>query len=51
VYEEQSLGIFDEEEDDEIEPEAKGPRGKVWGSYLAWHARKQLSFGAYHVLV
>ena len=41
MYEERSLGLAenDPSEDDEE------PTGKIWGSYLAWHARKQLAFG------
>jgi Trk/Ktr/HKT type cation transporter len=27
------------------EPNHDGSRAKVWGRYLAWHARKQLAFG------
>lgn len=45
-YEERSLGIFELEEANESdEPVGEGPRGAVWGRYLAWHARKQLAFG------
>lgn len=43
VYEERSLGI-EEDTDSSIERE---PSTKVWGSYLAWHARRQLAFGEY----
>lgn len=43
VYEEKSLGVFDEEEGDE-EPNTEGTRVAVWGRYLAWHARRQLAF-------
>ena len=46
MYEERSLGVFDEEDENEQEPEAEGPRAAVWGRYIAWHARKQLAFGA-----
>jgi potassium uptake Trk family protein len=43
VYEERSLGIFNEEADGEQdEPEQGGAR--VWGTYLAAHARRQLAF-------
>lgn len=48
VYEEQSLGIFETEPKDaeeEIQPELRASRGKLWGRYLAMHARRQLSFG------
>lgn len=51
VYEERSLGVFDDDSDDDSDPgdvpapwsrrEASGQR---WGSYLVHHARKQLSF-------
>jgi hypothetical protein len=45
VYEERSLGIFDEEYQEQ-EPDAEnGSRVVIWGRYLAWHARKQLAFG------
>ncbi|KAK7472408.1 hypothetical protein VKT23_000522 [Stygiomarasmius scandens] len=47
VYEEQSLGVFrEDDEDDENESkfEASGNRITVWSRYLALHARKQLSF-------
>ena len=49
VYEEKSLGVFTDE-DDEAEEESfvpSGNRAAVWGRYLAMHARKQLSFGMY----
>ncbi|KAL5504739.1 hypothetical protein ACEPAH_7402 [Sanghuangporus vaninii] len=42
VYEEKSLGIFDD--DNEDEPNVEGPGSAVWGRYLAWHARRQLAF-------
>jgi len=50
VYEERSLGIFEDEEDDsDIENEEDYPvtdsRVAVWGRYLGRHARRQLSFG------
>lgn len=46
VYEEQSLGIFrDEEEEEEEGFQAVGPRVTVWSRYLAMHARRQLAFG------
>lgn len=41
VYEERSLGLDEEGMADEDEE----PKTKLWGSYLAWHARKQLAFG------
>ena len=46
VYEENSLGIFDD--DDESVDENFTPVGStatVWSRYLALHMRKQLSFG------
>lgn len=43
VYEERSLGIFNESvTGEQDEPEMGGPR--VWGTYLAAHARRQLAF-------
>lgn len=46
VYEEQSLGVFrDEESDFENEFQPEGSRMTVWSRYLAMHARKQLAFG------
>ncbi|KIM40298.1 hypothetical protein M413DRAFT_176376 [Hebeloma cylindrosporum] len=44
VYEEQSLGIFNEEVDEEEDFEPSGPRMTVWSRYLAMHARRQLAF-------
>ncbi|KAG8934849.1 low affinity potassium transporter [Tulasnella sp. 417] len=47
VYEEQSLGIFEtapKDAEEEFEPELRESRGKLWGRYLAMHARRQLSF-------
>ncbi|TFK50964.1 TrkH-domain-containing protein [Heliocybe sulcata] len=46
VYEEQSLGVFedDDESENDIDFQASGPRVAVWSRYLAWHARKQLAF-------
>lgn len=48
VYEERSLGIF-EEDDLDIENEADYPktdsRVAIWGRYLGRHMRRQLSFG------
>ena len=56
VYEEKSLGVYDDDEsDDESEEEPdegqfltaakENKRVAVWGRYLAWHARRQLAFG------
>jgi hypothetical protein len=48
VYEERSLGIFEDKIED-IENEADYPatdsRVAIWGRYLGRHARRQLSFG------
>lgn len=50
VYEERSLGLFDEEEDDSDEESAFGKadpsENKMvgWTRYLAFHARRQLAF-------
>ncbi|KAI5982488.1 TrkH-domain-containing protein [Pisolithus albus] len=44
VYEEQSLGIFSADKDDEENFHAIGSRVAIWGRYLAMHARRQLSF-------
>ncbi|KAF7297996.1 Potassium transport protein [Mycena chlorophos] len=53
VYEEQSLGIFqDAESDDEDEFEHhKGSRITVWSRYLAMHARKQLAFDMWYLML
>jgi len=45
VYEEKSLGVFEDEEGDDNEP--TGP----WGSYLAWHIRKQLAFDIWWLFI
>lgn len=50
VYEERSLGLFNEEEDDSDEESAFGKgdpsENKMvgWSRYLAFHARRQLAF-------
>jgi len=44
VYEEQSLGVFRDDEVHEEQFQLTGDRVTVWGRYLAMHARKQLSF-------
>lgn len=52
VYEEQSLGVFaDDESEDEDEFQPSGSRMTVWSKYLAMHARKQLSFGECHYVI
>lgn len=46
VYEEQSLGVFrDDESEAEQEFQPVGSRVTVWSRYLAMHARRQLAFG------
>jgi hypothetical protein len=51
VYEETSLGIYEEEEDkgEDIEKEEDYPktdsRVAIWGRYLGRHVRHQLSYG------
>lgn len=50
VYEEQSLGVFHDIEDEvEEEFETSGPRMRVWSRYLAMHARRQLAFGKFSI--
>ena len=44
VYEEKSLGIFEEVTDDKEEA-PRAMDAKVWSKYLAAHARRQLAFG------
>ncbi|KAI9441617.1 cation transport protein-domain-containing protein, partial [Lactarius indigo] len=44
VYEERSLGIYDDSSIDEEGIRLSGDRMTVWGNYLAMHARKQLAF-------
>ena len=47
VYEERSLGVF-EEDDDSVDEEAfkaDGTKTTIWSRYLAMHMRRQLSFG------
>ncbi|KAG2043915.1 cation transport protein-domain-containing protein [Suillus americanus] len=45
VYEEQSLGIYDDDNsEDENAFSTAGPRMTVWSRYLAMHARRQLAF-------
>lgn len=50
VYEEKSLGVYRDDEEEEYEEEdfereVQGSRMMVWSQYLAMHARKQLAFG------
>ncbi|KAL7422889.1 hypothetical protein Q5752_002186 [Cryptotrichosporon argae] len=42
VYEERSLGLFEDADDEEWTPEDKGPQAVA--QYLGWHARRQLAF-------
>ena len=54
VYEERSLGIFNDEDHEEEDFEAVGSRVSIWGKYFALHARKQLAFGkmrAFYIVV
>jgi hypothetical protein len=49
VYEEQSLGVFRDNDDSDDDEDNFKPTGEnritVWSRYLAMHARKQLAFG------
>ena len=57
VYEDRAIGVFDSDSDDsederkekEFEEKARRvprhQRQRVWGKYLAFHARRQLAFG------
>ncbi|PVF97493.1 TrkH-domain-containing protein [Serendipita vermifera] len=56
VYEDRSLGVYEEEEDSDEEEEMeeayardKRSRPVVWGSYLAWHAKRQLAYDIWWV--
>ncbi|KAF8511515.1 cation transport protein-domain-containing protein [Gautieria morchelliformis] len=48
VYEERSLGVYEDDLDEEPEDHVSGHgghgRARIWGKYLASHARRQLSF-------
>jgi hypothetical protein len=48
-YEEKSLGVFEEnpEEDQEPSMEGTGSRRDRIGKYLGWHIRRQLSYGEF----
>lgn len=49
MYEEKSLGIFEEEEEDSLNEESfkvGDSRATIWSRYLAMHMRRQLAFGA-----
>jgi len=48
VYEERSLGLA---EDDSSEDGGEEPTDKIWGSHLAWHARKQLAFDMWWIVL
>lgn len=49
VYEEQSLGVYNPEDDEQDGESSFDPNGgsrvTIWSRYLTMHARKQLSFG------
>lgn len=47
VYEEKSLGVFDEDMEEEAEfvPKVEERGFASYGRYVAWHTRRQLSFG------
>jgi len=62
VYEDRAIGVFDSDSDGsdsedlskkekEFEEQArrvpKHQRQRVWGKYIAFHARRQLAFGKY----
>jgi len=59
VYEDRAIGVFDSEsdssDDESVEKEfaeqarrvPRHQRQRVWGKYLAFHARRQLAFGRY----
>jgi hypothetical protein len=62
VYEDKAIGVFesdDDDDDDLLKKEkefedraAKAPgrqRRRVWGTYLAFHARRQLAFGTLYI--
>lgn len=53
VYQERSLGIYPDADDDEDNDnlEQKEKRVEIWGKYLMRHVRKQLSFGAYSAML
>jgi Trk-type K+ transport system membrane component len=42
VYEERSLGLFSDEQEEDFDERAKGPHAVA--KYLGWHARRQLAF-------
>ncbi|OCF73744.1 potassium ion transporter [Kwoniella mangroviensis CBS 8886] len=44
VYEEKSLGLFGEEDDDEYGAEGEGEGAQAVAKYIGWHARRQLAF-------
>jgi len=44
VYEEKSLGVFNDEDDEDDNFNPVGNRVTVWSRYLSMHVRKQLSF-------
>ena len=47
VYEERSLGVFEEDNgelDEDNEPSYRGKQSEAFGRYLWWHMRRQLAF-------
>ncbi|KAH6913933.1 potassium transporter [Coprinopsis sp. MPI-PUGE-AT-0042] len=52
VYEKNSLGVYEEEDElDEENFDDKGGRVEVWGRYLALHARQQLAFDMWWIVL
>ena len=60
VYEDRAIGVFDSDSDssddeslkekefeEQVRRVPKHQRQRVWGKYLAFHARRQLAFGKY----
>jgi hypothetical protein len=45
VYEEKSLGIYEDEDSVDEDISLSGDRMTIWGNYLTMHARRQLAFG------
>lgn len=49
VYEDKSMGVFDDDEDEEeaeakLMETAKAKEARLTASYIGYHARKQLAF-------
>ncbi|ORX34133.1 cation transport protein-domain-containing protein [Kockovaella imperatae] len=53
VYEERSLGVFEDHSDlkAENEPAFRGRKSEVFGKYLWWHMRRQLAFDIWPLAV